>query len=154
MPGLSRDRAGPYALYPLRLGLALVFIVAGWGKFTAFDAWRDAVASLGFPIPTVLAALVAVGELFGGIGVALGVLARFSAAVHAMIMTTALLVVRIFGDAPGGWELDVALLAGALTVVVNGPGRPTLWTALERLDLSLEERIATRLRGQPATDHS
>lgn len=141
MTGPTREQAAPYALYPLRLGVALVFIVAGWGKFTAFGAWADAIASLGFPIPTVLAALVAVGEFFGGIGVALGVLARFSAAVHATIMATALLVVRIFGDDPSGWRLDVALLAGALTIVVNGAGRPTVWSVLERFDLSPERRV-------------
>lgn len=139
-----RERAGPYALYPIRFGLALVFVLAGWSKLTAFGAWQDAVASLGFPFPTVTAALVLVAELFGGFGLALGVLARFSAAVHAVIMAVALLVVRVFGGSPDGWRLDAVLLAGALAIVINGPGRPTLWSALERVDAGLEARIRER----------
>lgn len=136
-----KEGAAPYALYPLRIGLGLVFILAGWSKLMAFDAWQSAVASLGFPLATLLAALVVVGELLGGIGVVLGVLARFSAAVHAVIMVTALLAVRIFGGAPDGWRLDAALLAGSVTIVINGAGRPTVWSVLERADLAVEPRL-------------
>lgn len=123
------DGAGAFALYPLRLALAAIFIVAGWGKLTAFTPWSDTIASLGFPLPDVTAGLVVIGELFGGIGILLGVLTRFSAATHTVIIFTALLT-RIFGD-PAGWMLDVAVLGGSLALVINGPGRPTITSVLD-----------------------
>jgi putative oxidoreductase len=141
MTDTLRTRWRPYAVFPLRLALAVVFVLAGWGKLTGFQAWTSAVAGLGFPVPTVTAALVAVGEFAGGLGLALGVLARFSAAVHAAIMAVALLVVRLFGGDPAGWRLDLALLAGALTIVLHGPGRPTVWSTFEELGGRLEERV-------------
>lgn len=132
----GRTDPGVYALYPIRLAVASVFIVAGWGKLMNFAAWEAAVVDLGFPMATTTAALVVVGELFGGIGVLLGILTRFSAGVHSLIMVTALVMVRMLGGSPDGWQLDVALLGGALTLVINGPGRPTVfsWLELDHLD--------------------
>lgn len=144
-PGpLGRSR--PFTLWPLRLGVGGIFILAGWGKFTNFAAWEGAVADLGFPLVTTLALLVAVAEFAGGIGLVLGILTRFSASVHAIIMVTALLVVRILGGSPDGWRLDLALLVGALALVVNGPGRPTLLSVFERQVLDPEVWLWGRLR--------
>lgn len=144
----SRTDAGVYALYPIRIAVAGVFIVAGWGKLVNFAAWEAAVVDLGFPMATTTAALVVIGELFGGIGVLLGILTRFSAGVHSLIMMTAL-ATRILGGL-GGWQLDVALLGGALALVINGPGRPTVTSVLE-LDVDDPEMwLWQRLgRGQP-----
>lgn len=148
MTGSDEASAAPYALYPIRLALGIVFVIAGWGKFAAFGPWRDAVAGLGIPLPTVVAALVAVAELFGGLGVVLGVLARFSAAVLSVIMATALFAVRIFGPwNVEGWRLDALLLAGALTVVVNGPGRPTVWSFLDLEETSAASRARALVPG-------
>lgn len=139
-------RARPFTLWPLRLGVGGIFILAGWSKFANFSGWEATVADLGFPFVTTLALLVAVAEFFGGIGVVLGILTRFSAGVHALIMGTALLVVRIFGDSPGGWRLDLALLVGSLALVVNGPGRPTVFSVFERQVLDPEVWIWGKLR--------
>lgn len=139
------ESARPYALYPLRLGLALVFIVYGWNKFqdlsgveAMFDGW-------GIPFAGVTVVLVAIAELFGGIGLLLGVLSRFSAAVLSIVMLTAIFTVKVPGPLQGGYAIDVALLAGTLTILVNGPGRPTIFTALERADLSVEAWVRERL---------
>lgn len=140
------ESARPFALWPLRLGVGGIFILAGWSKFTNFAAWEATVADLGFPFVTTFALLVAVAEFFGGIGLVLGILTRFSASTHAIIMVTALLLVRIFGDSPGGWRLDLALLVGSLALVVNGPGRPTVFSVFERPVLDPEVWIWRKLR--------
>jgi len=115
-----------YALWPLRLGLALVFIVEGWGKLADLGATRELMVYFGIPLPAVAGFLVAVAEAFGGLGILLGVLPRFSAAVLAVVMAVAILVARIPGPFFDGWAFDAVLLAGCLTVVLNGAGRPTL----------------------------
>lgn len=66
-----------------------MFLVYGWNKWTdlagveaMFDGW-------GIPAPGISAVLVATAELFGGIGILLGVLSRFSAGVLSVVMVTA-----------------------------------------------------------------
>lgn len=150
MAGEAADRpsAGLYALYPVRIGLALVFIVYGWNKWTdlagveaMFDGW-------GIPAPGVAVVLVATAELLGGLGILLGVLSRFSAGVLSVVMLTAIVQVRYGTGFVGGWDLEVALLAGLLTVVVNGPGRPTLLSVLDLEHLDPEAWLWEQLRGQ------
>lgn len=143
------EPARPYALYPLRIGLAFVFVVYGWDKVTDLPGTEAMFEGWGIPFAGVAAVLVATAELFGGLGILLGVLSRFSAAVLSVVMLTAILVVKVPGPLQGGYAIDVALLAGTLTVLVNGPGRPTLWSVLERMDLSVEARLRKRL---PWTD--
>lgn len=141
-------KARPYALWPLRLGLGMIFIEAGWSKLTAFSGWEAAVESLGFPVPTVLAALVIVAELLGGIGIVLGVLARFSSAVLTVVLFAAIWTVKWSqGFSGAGWAYDMILMAGTVSIVLNGPGRPTVFTVLERMDLSIEHRLADRIPG-------
>lgn len=135
------DRAKPFALYPLRLGLAIVFIGYGVNKFAdlagaeaMFDQW-------GIPLPGITVVLVAVAEVFGGLGLLLGVLPRFSSAVLSVVMLTAMFTVKIPGPLQGGYALDLALLAGTVTILINGVGRPTVWSVLERFDLAPERRV-------------
>lgn len=140
-----KGRAGRYALYPLRIGLALVFVVYGWNKFTDLSGTEAMFDGWGIPFAGVTVVLVAVAELLGGIGILLGVLPRFSAAVLSVVMLTAMFTVRVPGPLQGGYALEVALLAGTLTILVNGPGRPTLWSVVERADLSVEAWFRDRL---------
>lgn len=72
--------------------------------------------------------LVAIGEFFGGLGILLGVLSRFSAAANIVIMIGA--VLQVHGKngffAPTGFEYNLALIGLFLAVLIAGPGRYTL----------------------------
>jgi putative oxidoreductase len=79
--------------------------------------------------------LVAVGEFFGGLGIALGVLSRFSAAANAVIMLGAVAMVHgkvgFFMNWSGaqageGYEFHLVAIAALLPIVVGGPGRLAL----------------------------
>lgn len=87
-----------------------------------------------------IAYLVAVGELFGGLGILLGVLTRFSAAANIVIMIGAIAMVHgkngFFG--PAGFEYNLALIALFATILIAGPGRYTLGRALPFLGKSGE----------------
>lgn len=138
------DRARPFALYPLRIGLAAVFMANGWTKFAAFGPWADFLASVGVPFATPVAALVAVAELFGGVGLLLGILTRFTSAVLTVVLVAAIYLATWDQGFLGGWEFDLALIAGLVTLLVNGPGRPTIWSTLET-DEGLWPRLKARL---------
>ncbi|MDX1611955.1 MAG: DoxX family protein [Candidatus Thermoplasmatota archaeon] len=148
--GTSRSSTTSFALLPLRLGLASVFIVYGWSKLTGMSGWEAMLDGWGIPAAAFFAPLVAIAEFFGGIGLLLGVLTRFSSAVLSVVIATAIVTVKFGSGFQGGWAFDLALLAGLVTLVVNGPGRPTIFSAIDRPDLDPEARLTGRLRGDDA----
>jgi putative oxidoreductase len=74
----------------------------------------------------VLPYLVAIGEFFGGLGLVLGFLTRFSAASLIVIMLGAITTVHAkngFFLAKGGFEYNLALIGLLLPIQLCGPGR-------------------------------
>jgi putative oxidoreductase len=70
--------------------------------------------------------LVTIGEFFGGLGLVVGFLSRFSAASLVVIMIGAIAMVhgpKGFFAAKGGFEYNLALVGLLVPVVLAGPGR-------------------------------
>ncbi|RYD60690.1 MAG: DoxX family protein [Verrucomicrobiaceae bacterium] len=69
--------------------------------------------------------LVAIGEFFGGLGLIVGLLTRFSAASLIVIMLGAIAMVHgangFFG--PTGFEFNLALIGLLIPTLLVGPGR-------------------------------
>ena len=90
-------------------------------------------SSLG--ISPEFATIIAIGEIVPGILLFVGVLSRLSAGVLAAIMVSAIFIIKdpaiITGDK--GIELDLILLAGALVLVVAGPGRLSIAHIAKRI---------------------
>ena len=126
------------------LGLALVH---GWPKLVALQSgaskFPEALAGMGFPAPTVFAWLAALAEVVGGLGVALGLGTRLSAAVAAVTMVVAAFVRHHAHDwllgalglrtvtpelreAWGNPELALVYLAALTAIGLIGPGRLSL----------------------------
>lgn len=73
--------------------------------------------------------LVAVGEFFGGLGLIVGLLPRFSALANIGIMLGAIAMVHGkngFFAQGGGWEYNLALIGLLLPILIAGPGRYAL----------------------------
>jgi putative oxidoreductase len=73
--------------------------------------------------------LVAIGEFFGGIGLILGLLSRFSAASLILIMFGAIGMVHGkngFFQSEGGFEYNLALIGLLAPILLAGPGRLTI----------------------------
>jgi putative oxidoreductase len=69
--------------------------------------------------------LVAIGQFFGGLGILLGFLSRFSAVTISIIMLDALLIIHFshgFFIQEGGFEYTLALIGLSLPIVILGPG--------------------------------
>lgn len=74
----------------------------------------------------VIGYLVSIGECFGGAGIVLGFLTRFSAASNVVIMIGA--IAKVHGKngffmSDGGYEYNLALIGLLLPIVLVGPGR-------------------------------
>jgi putative oxidoreductase len=78
----------------------------------------DGMGMLGYP--------VSIGEFFGGLGLIVGFLSRFSAASLIVIMIGAIAMVHGqhgFFLAHGGFEYNLALIGLLAPVLIAGPGR-------------------------------
>lgn len=134
-----------YALYPLRLALALLFVLYGVDKFAdlegnarMFDAWGIPLASLAVP-------LVATAEVLGGLAILAGVLTRASAVALSVVLLVAVATAKA-GTGFMVWGLEAVMLGGLLTLLANGPGRPTLASVRDEW----RERRGARSEATPA----
>jgi putative oxidoreductase len=118
------EKLQPLSLLALRLALGIVFFYHGYEKLTRHskDA-LDAFAGLG--LPTYVFYIVGTLELFGAILLVMGLLTRFTALLLAIEMGLALARVeipRVGIYAVHGYELTLALFAGAFALATTGAG--------------------------------
>lgn len=82
----------------------------------------------------VLGYLVSIGEFFGGLGLVFGFLSRFSAASLIVIMIGAIVTFHgangFFLGEKAGFEYNLALIGLLLPVLLCGPGRFAVASAL------------------------
>jgi len=120
----SNDQpAVAWALLAVRIFIGIIFMAHGAQKlFGAFGGGglAQTVAHMG-PIGY----LVAIGEFFGGLGILVGVLPRFSAAANIVIMLGAIFTVHGkngFFTQQGGFEYPFSLIGLLLPILILGAG--------------------------------
>jgi putative oxidoreductase len=118
----SDNKYQPLALLLLRLGVGIIFIVAGWGKLTDISSVQGFFADTGIPLAGVMAWVVAIVEFFGGILVVLGAYARIPYLLLAIIMVVALITTKL-GGGFGPARLDLMLLLSSLALFLMGSGK-------------------------------
>ena len=112
------------ALLVLRLAIAATFIGHGgqllFGLFGG-PGLEGITSSQG----QVMGTLVAVGEFFGGLGMLLGLLTRFTALAQIVIMLGAIVKVHLPNGffLPKGYEYNVVLISIMVTILLLGPGK-------------------------------
>jgi len=130
-----------------RVLLALMFVKAGFGKLGNIDGTAAYIASGGLPMPAVLAVLVGLLELVGGIALIVGFKARWAALALGVFTLLASVLFHKFWAVPeaqqtvqqlmflknmavaGGMFMVAALGAGPLSVdnrSAAASGRPVL----------------------------
>ena len=133
-------RAG-YGLTLLRVIVGIAFIAHGSQKlFGAFGGYglegtAQYMESLGLTPGYLMALLSGGAEFFGGLGLLLGLLARPAAALVTVLLLVAIFTVHIgngFFMANNGYEYALALLGGALAVLIEGAGRLSLDRVITR----------------------
>jgi putative oxidoreductase len=125
-----------WAPVPLRLALAAVFIGHGsqkvLGKFggPGLSKWMSLTQFAPFPFmrPAWLwLAIATFSELIGGVLLLLGLLTRLGAFLIVCLMVTAIVGVQwpaFF--APAGFEFPLAILGGALALLIAGGGQASV----------------------------
>lgn len=95
----------------------------GWGKIQNPFHWMDKAEN---PPPAVFQFLGAVAEFFGGLGLAMGLLAVIAAFGITCTMLVAIQLHVSKGDPFGKWELAALYLCISVLVLLSGPGRFSL----------------------------
>ncbi len=129
---VSEDRpAVDVSLLLVRVIVGVIFAAHGAQKlFGAFDGPGLAgvvqtMGPLGYP--------VTIGEFFGGLGLVVGFLCRFSAASLIVIMIGAICMVHGkngFFQSAGGFEYNLALIGLLAPILIAGPGRFSIGRSL------------------------
>ncbi len=117
------------AILCARIAAATIFIAHGAQKMFGAFGGMGLAGTVQFLGP--IGYLVAVGEFFGGIGLLLGFLSRFSAAAQIVIMIGAIVKVHapngfFLGGPRPGYEFNLALIGLLLVPLIAGPGRIAL----------------------------
>jgi putative oxidoreductase len=119
-------------LAPLILRVVAGTIMAAHGlqKLQAGPAnFGAALGQMGVPLPTLMGYVVTFVELAGAVLLIVGLLSRLAALVLTIDLVVAILLVKVhvgFLSPPqggAGAELDLALIAGFLAILLAGPGR-------------------------------
>jgi putative oxidoreductase len=114
-----------------RVLLALMFVIAGYGKITGYAGTAGYMASAGLPMVGVLLPLTILVELGGGLALIVGWKARWVALIVAAFTALATVVFHNFWavvpEAKMVNELlflkNIAVIGGLLMVWAFGPGR-------------------------------
>lgn len=115
----------------LRLAFGFLFLAHGWQKFFQYtiEGTTAAFGQMGVPAAGLIAPVAATLEIVGGAAIILGLLTRVFAGLLGLQMAAALFMVHapagVFVE-NGGFELVLALAAGALALFLVGPGRISL----------------------------
>jgi putative oxidoreductase len=125
---------GPLAV---RVIVGTIMAAHGWQKVQAGPAnFGAALGQMGVPLPTLVGYVVTFVEVVGGILLIVGLLSRLAALVLTIDLVVAILLVKVnvgFLSPPqggAGAELDLALIAGFLVILLAGPGRLSVDHAL------------------------
>lgn len=112
-----------------RLLMAQIFIIAGFGKLTGYSGTVGYFSSIGLPMPSLLAPLVILVELGGGLALLFGFKTRWVAAILALFaVATALIAHTNFADQMQmiNFMKNLAMAGGLLLFVRHGAGQPSV----------------------------
>ncbi len=130
------DKRLDSALLVLRLVAGAIFIAHGWQKIFVyhFAGVTDAFTHMGIPMASLVAPVVSVVELAGGIALILGVITRGAALLIALDMLCAILLVHAKNGfyVPRGIEFVMANFGILVAIALLGAGAYSIDATLAR----------------------
>jgi putative oxidoreductase len=117
-----------------RILIALIFLLAGFGKLTGFAGTVGYIASKGLPLPQLAAVGAIIVELGGGIMLVVGWKTRLAAAVIFAFTALTALIFHNFWSVPPEqaqnqmihFMKNISMMGGLLYVVIHGAGALSL----------------------------
>ncbi|GIW66314.1 MAG: hypothetical protein KatS3mg095_0212 [Candidatus Parcubacteria bacterium] len=131
------------ALLLVRVAVGLIFIVHGYQKLQmGFGAVTGFLGNIGVPLSQFFGYVLPLVEFIGGLFLIFGFLSRLSALLLSIVMVVAILLVKLkiglvapMGQPGVGAELDLALLVGLLSVLLQGPGKYSIDLSLVKKEI-------------------
>ena len=111
-----------WAAVPLRLGMGIILLVAGYQKLMAMDNTVAYFAKLGFPVPAVTGWFIALLEFFGGAALILGLFVTYLGLIFTIEFIVATFLVKLPGVGYAQSRLDIMILAAAAALYILGAG--------------------------------
>ena len=132
------NRLAEFAPLVVRIIAGIIMAAHGFQKLQAGPGnFGGFLAQLGVPLPTLMGYVVTLVELGGGILLIIGLFSRLAALLLTIDLVVAILLVKVNvgflspqGGGGAGAELDLALIAGFLVILLAGPGSLSLDRAL------------------------
>jgi putative oxidoreductase len=115
----------------LRIGVGIVFLIAGWGKMNGLythlftdESWGfvEFVSGLGFPFPLLFAAIVALSEFIGAIMILSGFKQKYVLPFLMIIMLVAIFMVK-WSEGFSEYRIDFVLLLNLIAMYILGSGK-------------------------------
>ena len=116
-----------------RFGLALIFIISGWGKISDYAGTQQYMAAMG--VPAALLPLVILLELGGGLAIAAGLFTRWIALAFVAFSIASALLFHSSAEDQVNFLKNFAIAGGFLVLAAHGAGK-----------FSLDDLIAHRAR--------
>ncbi|AMW77534.1 hypothetical protein AMD27_00490 [Acinetobacter sp. TGL-Y2] len=113
-----------------RVLMAYIFIVAGWGKLTAYQATVGYMESMG--VPAFMLPLTILVELGGGLALLLGFQARFAALGLAGFSLITALIFHSGADDAINLMKNFAMAGGLIFLVLHGAGKISIDHLIEK----------------------
>jgi putative oxidoreductase len=125
----------PWGITLLRVVTGLIFLMHGQQKLFEFGIGgvTGMMTGLGVPAPGLMAIVVTLVELLGGIALILGAFTRIAALLVAIDVLVAFFLVHMpngFFATNGGVELVLLLATVGVTLILTGPGAMALDSVL------------------------
>ncbi len=108
-----------------RLLLALIFILAGYGKLTGWEGTLGFMASKGIPLTSIALGITILIEMGGGLLIALGFYARWAAFIIFLFLIPVTLIFHPFWADPDQYNSfmkNLAMMGGMLYIMTYGSG--------------------------------
>ena len=121
----------------IRASIGAIFIVHSLKKFD--PSWQEWLVGIG--LPPEMQFPIALAEFIGGIFLIAGVLTRVTGVIFSVILLGAIFHVRWengFFISQGGWEWDLVMLAGLLSIIAAGPGRISIASLIKKIPRFLQ----------------
>ena len=125
------QKYGRFAPTVVRIVVGVLFLLHGLSKIGAIgggsvEETTAMFEAMNMPVPVFTAMLAAVVEIVGGLALILGYGTRIAAAALSVIMVVAIVAVKLPAEAnpvaASGYELELALLAGLVVLILQGAG--------------------------------
>jgi putative oxidoreductase len=128
-PGVNLT--APWGIALLRVVTGIIFLMHGQQKLFEFGIGgvTGMMTGLGVPAPGLMAIMVTLVELVGGIALILGAFTRIAAILVAADVLVALFLIHLpngFFASNGGVELVLILATAGVTLFLTGPGAMAL----------------------------